>query len=94
MHGGELAGRSGQLVSVSALERACKARQWSGADRWTAVASDQLAGIGADRRKAPGVAEDAVTVPWVEWRIWGHWTSRSRQKEGPFVRSTEGVFGH
>ena len=59
-------------MSVSALEGACKARQWSGADRWTAVASDQLAGIGADRRIAPGVAEGAIAVPLVERRVWGH----------------------
>ena len=30
------------------------------------------AGLGADRRIAPGVAEAVVTVPWVERRVWGH----------------------
>ena len=34
-----------------------------------------------DRRTAPGVSEGAVTVPWVERRVWGHETSRSRQTD-------------
>ena len=42
------------------------------ADSWTTVVSGQVADIGTDRRRAPGVAEGAVTVPWVERRVWGH----------------------
>ena len=38
----------------------------------TAVVSGQVADIGTDRQRAPGVAEGAVTVPWVKRRVWGH----------------------
>ena len=34
-----------------------------------------------DRRTAPGVSEGAVTMPWVERRVWEHETSRSRQTD-------------
>ena len=82
---GQLAGRAGQVRSCLMVhfEGGWNERQY-GADRWTAWGL--LLGLIlnltlTDRRTAPGVSEGAVTVPWVERRVWGHETSRSRQTD-------------
>ena len=81
---GQLAGRAGQVRSCLMVhfEGGWNERQY-GADRWTALGAFIRANPNptSNRRTAPGVSEGAVTVPWVERRVWGHETSRSRQTD-------------
>ena len=61
----------GQAAVQTEMGQALLKERIEGVGR-TAVVSGQVADIGTDRRRAPVVAEGAVTVLWVERRVWGH----------------------